>query len=457
MKVKIISRDPEEFTRSRSQDLFKLTRNYDPALHPFEKAREYTRALNSVKLDRVFAKPFVAALSGHIDGVYSIAKHPRQINIISSASADGQVRIWSLSERKCLWQTQAHSAFARGICFSPLESGDGTLITCGDDRTIKIWNYQNSNSSNSGDDAHQQPLQVFRGQNHFSCVDHHYKRSIFASAGSRVDIWDQYRSQPVQSFSWGADTINTVRFSPTEVSVFASAGNDRTVILYDLRYSTPVTKAVMSLKANSICWNPIEPFNFAVASEDHNCYLFDMRKMSKAINIYKDHVSAVTDLDFSPTGQEIVTASYDKTIRIFNTYQGHSREVYHTKRMQHAFSIRYSLDSKYIISGSDDGNVRLWKTKASESMAPKSTREQSSLQYADSLKQRYAHMPELRKIQRNRPLPKSIKSAQSKKRVMLDSIRRREDNRRRHEKQSSSNDSKQKVSERQKAVVLVEK
>jgi len=43
-------------------------RNLDPALHPFEKAIEYTRALNAVKLDRVFAKPFVAALP-HSDGV----------------------------------------------------------------------------------------------------------------------------------------------------------------------------------------------------------------------------------------------------------------------------------------------------------------------------------------------------------------------------------------------------
>lgn len=30
-----------------------------------------------------------------------------------------------------------------------------------------------------------------------------------------------------------------------------------------------------------------------------------------------DHVSAVIDVDFSPTGKEIVTGSYDKTIRIF--------------------------------------------------------------------------------------------------------------------------------------------
>ena len=33
--------------------------------------------------------------------------------------------------------------------------------------------------------------------------------------------------------------------------------------------------------------------------------------------IHKDHVTAVLDIDFSPTGREFVTGSFDKTIRIF--------------------------------------------------------------------------------------------------------------------------------------------
>ena len=43
MKLKVINRDPEQFTRERSQDLRKVHKNLDPTLHPFEKAVEYTR------------------------------------------------------------------------------------------------------------------------------------------------------------------------------------------------------------------------------------------------------------------------------------------------------------------------------------------------------------------------------------------------------------------------------
>src|SRR5688500_18224548 len=87
-KVKTISRG-ESFARERSGDIYRVQRNLDPTLHPFARAREYTRALNAVKLERLFAKPFVGALSGHIDGVYCVAKHPTKLTTIFSGSADG--------------------------------------------------------------------------------------------------------------------------------------------------------------------------------------------------------------------------------------------------------------------------------------------------------------------------------------------------------------------------------
>jgi WD repeat and SOF domain-containing protein 1 len=76
-------------TRARAGDVFKLQRNLDSSLHPFEKGREYVRALNGAKIDRLLAKPFVGALSGHMDGVYSMVNHPTILDRIYSGSADG--------------------------------------------------------------------------------------------------------------------------------------------------------------------------------------------------------------------------------------------------------------------------------------------------------------------------------------------------------------------------------
>lgn len=75
-------------------------------------------------------------------------------------------------------------------------------------------------------------------------------------------------------------------------------------------------------------------------------------------------MSAVMDVDYSPTGQEFVAGSYDRTLRIFGSNSGGSRDVYFAERMQRVFSVRFSVDASYVFSGSDDMNLRVWKVLA---------------------------------------------------------------------------------------------
>ena len=56
-------------------------------------------------------------------------------------------------------------------------------------------------------------------------------------------------------------------------------------------------------------------------------YTYDMRYLEKPVTVHMDHVSAVLDVDYCPTGQEFVSASFDKTIRIFPKDSGRSRLV----------------------------------------------------------------------------------------------------------------------------------
>lgn len=52
-----------------------------------------------------------------------------------------------------------------------------------------------------------------------------------------------------------------------------------------------------------------------------------MRYLERPLTVHMDHVSAVLDIDYAPTGREFVSASFDKTIRIFPKDSGHSRSV----------------------------------------------------------------------------------------------------------------------------------
>ena len=95
---------------------------------------------------------------------------------------------------------------------------------------------------------------------------------MFATAGTAVDVWDHDRSEPIHTFSWGSDTVISVRFNPAEADIFATTGSDRSIALYDLRTSTPIRKLVMQTRCNALAWNPMEAFNFTVANEDCNLY-----------------------------------------------------------------------------------------------------------------------------------------------------------------------------------------
>nr|AFK36434.1 unknown [Lotus japonicus] len=196
--------------------------------------------------------------------------------------------------------------------------------------------------------------------------------------------------------------------------------------------ASPVRKMMMETKTNSISWNPMEPLNFTAANEDGNCYSYDARKLDEAKCVHKDHVFPVLDIDYSPTGREFVTGSYDRTLRLFPYNGGHSKEIYHTKRMQRVFCVKFSGDGSYVISGSDDTNLRLWKAKASEQLGVILPREQKKHDYYEAIKKRYKHLPDIKRIDRHRHLPKPVYKAAAEARIRADFKRRKEQRRKAH-------------------------
>lgn len=234
----------------------------------------------------------------------------------------------------------------------------------------------------------------------------------------------------------------------------AASASDRSIILYDLRMQGPLGKVVMAMRSNAISWNPMEAYYFASACEDHRGYVFDMRRLERSVNVLKGHVGAVMDIDFSPTGQELVTAGYDKTIRIFNVNAGQSRDVYHTSRMQRLFCAKFTGDSHYILSGSDDGNVRIWKTQAAAKPGILNEREKAARQYADQLKERYANVPEIKRISSHRRLPKWIKTAAKTEREERAALARKDANIRMNSKPGTVPEAK---TVREEAIIAVKK
>ncbi|XP_047530167.1 DDB1- and CUL4-associated factor 13 [Vanessa atalanta] len=425
VKIKVISRNPEDYLRATKRDIHKIPRNYDPNLHPLEGPREYVRALNAVKLERVFAKPFIGNLDGHTDGVSTLAKHPSRLAVLASGAFDGEIRLWDLASRKCTRDFVAHEGWVRAISYVP---NGQQFISVGDDKTIKTW------KAEVKDESDEDPVNTLLSMSVVSGISHHRSKPIFATCGEHCQLWENTRSEPIKVFKWGVDSLHHVAFNQVESNLLASCASDRSVILYDFRESGPLRKVVMELRSNALSWNPMEAFIFTVANEDYNLYTFDVRKLKQPVNVHMDHTSAVIDVDYSPTGREFVSGSYDKTVRIFESLKGHSRDVYHTKRMQRLTSVKWSLDNKYILTGSDEMNIRMWKAKASEKLGILKPRERTALNYADALKDKFSGHPQVKRIARHRHVPKHIINAQKEIKTIKEKNKRKEANRRAHSK-----------------------
>ena len=375
----------------------------------------------------MFKKPFLGQLGdGHQEGVYSFAKDPQSLERFASTSGDGMVKVWDMVSRDEVWSSKGHENIVKSTCWTQ----DRKLLTCAADKTVKLWDPYNSKSRTP-------PLATYLGSGGFTSITQHRELPNFAvSQSASVAVYDLSRptTSPIQTLSWPTahDTINCLRFNQVETSILAAASSDRGITMFDLRTSSPLTKNVLTFACNSLSWNPMEAFNFAAASEDHNTYIFDMRNMKRALNVLKDHVAAVMDVEFSPTGEELVTASYDRTLRLWPRAAGRSRDVYFTKRMQRVFCAAFSADAQYVLSGSDDGNVRLWRTQGAARAGIKSAAQRRKLEYDEALVRRYAHMPQVRRIKNHTHVPKVIRKAREIKGVEEAALKRRRENERTH-------------------------
>ncbi|KII60945.1 DDB1- and CUL4-associated factor 13 [Thelohanellus kitauei] len=407
MRIKVLSRNPEDFCRETVNDLNIIHRNFDSKLHPFQTPREYVRAVNAAKLDRIFARPFILSLSGHKEPVTRLRRHPTRVSWIASGSMDGVVKVWDLKSGKCLASCDSHECALNGLSVS----SDGThLLTSGTDCKINIFTMDELS------DADIKLKETRIGDGAIYGLDCSRNSTIFATGGASLRIYDLRRIEPITKYAID-ETLNYLSFNQIEENILGCTSSDRSLSLYDVRQKTKCSKIFLNMRGNAISWNPIEANMLVLASEDSNCYIFDVRNFKNPTRCFSDHANSVLDVDFSPTGLEFVSASYDRSIRIYSLDKKKSREVYHTKRMQRIHSVIYTADSHYVACGSDEMNIRLWKAEASKKLGYLRPRQKGSLNYNKKLIYKYRFHPEIMRINNHRHLPRHLFNLIGKKKT----------------------------------------
>lgn len=119
--------------------------------------------------------------------------------------------MWDIAAQRPLSKLLGHTAEVKGVSIT--QDGDA-CVSCSTDCTVKLWKVPFAPGEAGPLLQSERPVFEFRGKGAFRGIDHHWSRNSFATAGPQVDIWDHERSEPVNSFTWGADSIMSVRFNP---------------------------------------------------------------------------------------------------------------------------------------------------------------------------------------------------------------------------------------------------
>ncbi len=81
--------------------------------------------------------------------------------------------------------------------------------------------------------------------------------------------------------------------------------------------------------------------------------------MSNMLFACYGHSSRVTSLAWSPNGKWLASASYDKTVQVWDATNGKQLLTY-KEHKGHVNALVWSPDSKYLASASDDGTAQVW-------------------------------------------------------------------------------------------------
>lgn len=186
-----------------------------------------------------------------------------------------------------------HTGEGYGLAWST--KAQGSLLSCGEDKKICYWD--------------------------INAVDHTSSDGKRDHAGKLVGS-NRPSMHANQTFLGHSDYIEDVAWHSKSATVFGSVGDDKNLMIWDLKTAnSPVHKVgnAHNGSINSISFNPWSDFIFATGSDDENICLWDLRNLKIKLHTFESHNDAVFNVSWCPQNETILaSASVDRRVMVWD-------------------------------------------------------------------------------------------------------------------------------------------
>jgi WD40 repeat protein len=284
--------------------------------------------------------------------------------IIASIGSDESVKLWNI-DGSLIKELHGHNDSVYGVNFSP----DGkTLATSSADKTVKLYKLENDflKSIDEGNDSPNYGITFSPKGDSFASSSWNpsirkWTVKLWSKEGKLLRTFPDDNDKDI-SHHYG-NTIKNIRFSP-DGKLIGTASWDGTVKIWTVdgkllrnftEHKRPVNGLAFSPDSKTIALG-----GYGDENGNNLWMLWDINGKARTILGHSDQIYR---LAFSPNGKIVATASWDRSIKLWNAVDGKLIRTLDGKHNSWILGLNFSPDGKMLVSSSQDKTAKIWSVE----------------------------------------------------------------------------------------------
>jgi WD40 repeat protein len=298
---------------------------------------------HSVRIWDAVTGELKATLRGHEDAVNEVVYHPKDKNMLATAGLDGDVLLWEAEKPEKPYKLGSHSWQALHVAFSP----DGSqLASAGSSGDAFIWDVKSKGEMVPLKDPKLDGAggddRAHEGQIYRIAFSPKKGDYVLTCGGDQTaKIWRASDGHLLHEF--GDPGMESTAMAASNAKTGTSRKTAHKGIVFDAEF------------------NPQDGQTVVTASLDKTAKIWDVSS-GNLLQTLTGHTGPLIAAIFDPAGTHIATASWDGTTKIWEKNQGEAlfKEVLTLTSSGQVATVDFSPDGKRIAIGSSTGEVTIF-------------------------------------------------------------------------------------------------